>query len=167
MKIVLIGFMGSGKSHVAQVLGQKLRLPVLEMDDMVVQKSGKKSVAEIFLSEGEIKFRELEMEVCRMLRKVQNMIISCGGGVVMNQLNMDYLKENEGIIISLDISWEMILERCGKSDKRPLMKDRVKAKQLYDLRQPLYEYYADITIDRGEQSVEQTAQTILQKLATL
>jgi shikimate kinase len=61
----------------------------------------------------------------------------------------------------------MIRERCGKSDKRPLMKDRVKAKQLYDLRQPLYEYYADITIDRGEQSVEQTAQTILQKLATL
>lgn len=164
MKIILIGFMGSGKTKIAKTLAESLSLPVLEMDDVIVQKSGKSSVAEIFALEGEIRFRELEMKVCKYVGQQNNVIVSSGGGVVMNQLNMDYMKKNRSIVIYLNTPWEIILERCDDSTKRPLMRDKIKAKQLYRLRQPLYRFYADIMIDRKRQTINETVQQILLKL---
>jgi len=165
MKIILIGFMGAGKTKISKLLGEKLLLPVIETDDLVLQQIGRKSIADIFSIDGEIRFRELEMDICKGLRNQNNIIISCGGGVIMNRLNIDYMKEHGGIVIYLKTSWEVILERCGDSPKRPLLKDKIKAKQLYELRQPLYQCYADLTIDRQQQTVDETVQQILIKLS--
>ncbi len=98
MKIVLIGFMGSGKTTIARALSKKLGLRVVEMDDELVKISGYRNIPEIFAKKGETFFRELELEVSKNFSNEVDVIISTGGGVVMNKLTMDYLKANGGNI---------------------------------------------------------------------
>src|SRR5665213_218339 len=110
MKIVLIGFMGSGKTTAAPLLAEKLGLEVVEMDDMIVQKAGGKSIVDIFQAGGETAFRDLEMAVAGDLRDRNNVVISCGGGVVMSQATMDSLAQN-ATVVELSTAFETVLKR--------------------------------------------------------
>ncbi len=152
MKIVLIGFMGAGKTSVADVLSKKSGLEKIEMDDLVVKKSKRKNVSEIFSKDGETRFRELEIEISKGLRKKDQVVISTGGGVVMNKINIDYLREN-GLVIFLKTSYGTILKRIGHDDNRPLFRDKIKAKKLFSLRKKLYEEYCDYVVETDKLSV--------------
>ena len=154
MKIAVIGFMGSGKSIVANGVSQKLGIESFEMDQMILSKSARSSIEEIFLKDGELAFRNMEMEVSRELMEVRSGIISTGGGVVMNQLNMLYLKKG-GFVIYLRLDFEEVLNRVGECRDRPLLRDKKLAKKLYNLRCPLYEYYSDLRIEAGEMKTEE------------
>ena len=134
MKISLIGFMGSGKTSVAKVLARKLNLKNIEMDDLVLKKSKRQSIPEIFSKDGEAHFREIEIEVARDLRTEKDKIISTGGGVIMNKITIDYLKEN-GKIIFLKTSFKTILDRLINDVSRPLFKDKSKARKLFLFRE--------------------------------
>ncbi|MDD5039459.1 MAG: shikimate kinase, partial [Dehalococcoidales bacterium] len=117
--IALIGFMGTGKTAVGQLLAKKLKMKFIEMDWLIAQKAGK-SIPDIF-RDGEIAFREREIEVTKEIAGEKNSVIACGGGIVLNKINIDRLKEG-AIIVYLTASPRVILKRTSSEQgKRPLL----------------------------------------------
>ena len=90
--VALIGFMGVGKTAVGKALAKKLDWELIELDSLIEQKAGK-PIPEIFEQDGEIAFRELEIEVAKDVSQGENTIIACGGGIVLNQINIDRLRQ--------------------------------------------------------------------------
>ncbi len=163
MKIILIGFMGSGKTSVGKELSKKLRHSCIEMDEFILKASRRNNVNEIFDKDGEIKFRELEMATAKKLRVKDNVVVSCGGGIVMNKINIDHLKQN-GLVVFLNTSFETIKKRLDHDTTRPLFRDLAKTKKLYDFRQSLYHKYANIIIDTDNKTIKKVRDEIIIKL---
>lgn len=160
MNIILIGFMGSGKSSVGQLLAKTTNRKNLEMDEYIVRLSKRKSINEIFEKDGETTFRELEIKVSKKLQDTTNTIVSTGGGIVMNKICLDYLKKN-GKVIFLSTKFETIEKRLRSDTSRPLFQDKQKAKKLYALRNPLYREYANKTIVTDEKNVNDLVKEII------
>ncbi|NLO73070.1 MAG: 3-dehydroquinate synthase [candidate division WS1 bacterium] len=116
--LALVGFMGSGKSATGAWLADRLRLPLIETDELIEQAAGK-SIARIFAEDGETAFRELETAAVRQATQAQGAIISAGGGAVVRQENMQALQA-AGPVIWLQVSAATVLERTQGSD-RPLL----------------------------------------------
>lgn len=164
-KIVLIGFMGAGKSIIGKLLAESLQLPLIETDDEIIKRSGLNSVNEIFEKKGETYFRALEKEVLQNLSRQSNCIISCGGGAIVHSENIEALKENSTIIF-LSASFETIANRIKEEGTRPLFNDIEKARQLYIQRQPFYGKYADEVIETDNFSPEEIAESIVKMLTS-
>ena len=164
--IALIGFMGTGKTAVGQVLVKKLNRQFVEMDALIEKKAGK-TIPEIFSEDGEIAFRELEIEVAKEISRRENLVIACGGGVVLNKINTDRLRET-GSTVYLTASPEVILKRvAGEPNQRPLLEvdDPAKTiKELLEFRKPFYERAADRIIDTSELDISTVAEQIITKL---
>ena len=96
MKIILIGFMGSGKSSVAKKLGPLLKWPILEMDELVLQKTDTKNMPEVFAKGGELLLRETEIAIAKGFASTDDTVISTGAGVVLNKIVLDYFKTPNG-----------------------------------------------------------------------
>lgn len=160
MKIILIGFMGSGKSSVAKILAQLLKLPILEMDELVFQKTETKNMHEVFAKGGELLLRETEIAIAQEYSLIDNIIISTGAGIVLNKIILDYLKKTNGRIIFLNATFQTISQRLADDAARPLFKNIVEAEFLYNFRQPLYLKYMDQVIEVNKKSVEEIAQEI-------
>ena len=154
--ISLIGFMGTGKTRVYK----------RQTDDLIVKIAGK-SILEIFEQDGESKFRELEMEAVRKTSDEKNIIIDCGGGIVLNKVNIDRLRKNSNIIL-LTASPEVILGRVLEDgEERPLLNTQDKLeriKKLLSFREPLYKKSADFEVDTSNLSVDQVVDKILEFL---
>jgi len=163
--IILIGFMATGKTTVGEILSKKLNKRFIETDKIIEQKAGKE-IPKIFSEDGEIKFRELEMAVCKELSECRNVIISTGGGVVLNKLNIDYLKQN-GYIVLIESTAEDIYKRIlidGK-EKRPLLNkpdpfDEIK--KLLSYRKPFYNAAAEFRVTTYNKVPEQIADEIIE-----
>ncbi len=162
-KIILIGFMGAGKSMLAPLLAEALGLRHVDTDQEIMALSGRDSINEIFEQDGELKFRELELAVAQSLQHQRNIVVSTGGGVVMNKLAMDYLKQN-AVTIYLDTELETTLVRLGLDSSRPLLRDKQKTAELYALRTPLYAHYSDITISTDGKTKNQLLNETLNTL---
>ena len=164
--IALIGFMGTGKTTVGRILATKLGKEFIELDSLIEQKAGK-SIPEIFRQDGEIGFRELEIEMVKEISDKKNAVIACGGGIVLNKINIDRLRK-ECIIAYLTASQEVILKRTSlDKNERPLLKvtDQVsEVNELLKFRQPFYESAADITIDTSNLNTESVAEQITEEL---
>ena len=164
--IALIGFMGAGKTAVGRVLAEKLGKEFVELDALIEKKTGK-SISEIFEQDGEIAFRELEIGVTKEVSRRKNLVIACGGGIVLNKINIDRLK-NEAVVVYLKTSPGTILKRVSdNSNERPLLKSADKATRIEELlkfRQPFYERAADITINTSRLGVAKVAERIIEKL---
>jgi shikimate kinase len=159
--IVLIGFMGSGKSTLAKILNKDLGWEVVSTDDFIQQSEGKR-IADIFKEFGEKYFRELEHRVVMELSLRQKLIIDCGGGVVLNQDNIQALKRN-GTIFYLTCQAEEIYRRVQMQPKRPLLDvpdPLLKIKELLMIRQPYYEQ-ADVTLDTTDGDLHRVALELL------
>jgi len=163
--IALIGFMGTGKTVVGKALAEKLNKKFVEMDALIEQKAGK-PIPQIFQEEGEIAFRELEIKVAKEVSQGKNQVIACGGGVVLNKINIDRLKK-ESVLVYLTASPEAILERTsGDGDKRPLLKASDKTvviREMLSFRKPFYEQAADITIDTSQLDIDAVVEQIIIK----
>ena len=117
--VALIGFMATGKTTVGKVLAQWLNRAFIEMDLLIEQKA-EKSIPEIFQQYGEIAFRELEIGVTKEVAEKKNTVIACGGGLVLNKINIDRLREN-ACMVYLTASPNVILERVAiEEGQRPL-----------------------------------------------
>ena len=164
--IALIGFMGTGKTAVGSVLAAKWGKKFIELDAMIEQKAGK-SIPEIFQQDGEITFRELEIEVTRNVVNKKNVVIACGGGLVLNTINIDRLRK-ECIIVCLTASPGVILRRTsGDTDERPLLAVADRARQIKELlrsRKPFYKRAADIIINTSGLSINTVVKRIMDRI---
>jgi len=143
--IILIGFMGSGKSTVGRILSKKCDKYFLDTDTMIESSEGLR-VRQIFENSGESSFREMEKELALWLSKnVTNAVISTGGG--MPSVVESF--ENMGQCVYLKIGFDELLERlkAEEFDKRPLFQDIEFARKIFNSRIPIYEKHAGITID--------------------
>lgn len=137
--IVLTGFMGTGKSVVARELSRLTGYRLVDMDREIEAAEGR-SIDDIFASEGEAAFRELEAREVLRVSAERGQVISTGGGVVLRQDNMDALGA-DGAVVCLSASAEVIYERTRRSSHRPLLKDKdpvARIKAMVDEREPYY-----------------------------
>jgi shikimate kinase len=164
--IALIGFMGTGKSAVGKALAEKLGLKFVEMDLLIEEMAGK-PIPDIFQQNGEITFRELEIEVTKRVAKKTGQVIACGGGMVLNKINVDRLRETSRMVY-LKASPRKILERTSAdTNDRPLLDvpDPVqRIRELLDFRKPFYERSADITINTSRLNIDKVADVITNRL---
>ena len=164
--IALIGFMGTGKTAVGRSLAEKLGKEFFELDPLIEQKAGK-TIPEIFGQDGEITFRELEIAVTQEVAERKNVVIACGGGVVLNKINIDRLKK-EAVIVYLTASPRIILERTSNdAEERPLLKVAnpvLAIQQLLRFRKPFYERAADITINTSKLDIDSVVKQIITKI---
>ena len=162
--IVLIGFMGSGKSMIARQLGQRLKVEVVATDRLIEAKEGQ-AIDEIFKSKGETYFRNIERDIIKDVSLRRGIVIDCGGGVVCVKENLQNLKTN-GIVFYLQATPEVIYQRIKHESHRPLLKvsDPLgHIKELYQHRLPLYNQ-ADYVIDANDASIEGPVAEILKKI---
>ncbi len=160
--------MGTGKSTIGRLLAKELgnKYKFLEMDRLIVQNAGK-SIPQIFQEEGEIRFREYEIEISKKLSQLERIIVSCGGGIVLNRINIDYLKKNCYIVL-LEASFKEIYERILKEGikKRPMINNKNPKKlirELLELRKPFYKRAAEIIIKTSKKSKKEITQEIIKK----
>ena len=164
--IALIGYMGTGKTAVGQALARKLGMKFIELDRLIEEQAGKK-IAEIFRAQDETAFRELEIEATRQIAGEKNAVIACGGGIVLNKINIDRLRE-DAIMVYLTASPQTILKRvAGEKGQRPLLAVDHQLKTITDMlkfRKPYYERSADITVNTSRLSIDGAAEEIIRKL---
>lgn len=147
--IVLIGFMGTGKSCIGRLLASRLKRPFIDTDKKIEVECGI-SIPEIFETHGEVYFRNKEKSVIAKVSRYTNAVISTGGGVVLSPENFRRLRYN-GVVISLTASLDTILERTARRNNRPLLNqpDRKQAvEKLLNERASLYgagDYIVDTT----------------------
>ena len=162
--IILIGFMGSGKTTIGKALEEKTDMTFVDTDELIEAYEGCK-ISEIFVDKGEAYFRRLENETLKdLLTSTDNKVISTGGGIVTNQENIPLLKQL-GKVFYLRIKPETVVKRLEGDKTRPLLigeNKLVKVEQLMTDRKELYEMAADKTIDTDGLSVSEIVCGILE-----
>lgn len=153
MNIVLIGMPSSGKTSVGKSISEKLCKTFTDSDEEIVRSTGK-SVPDIFADDGESVFRGIEKDVVKTLSMKNSLIISTGGGVILNEENIEVLKGN-GRVYFLDRP----LEKLITTSDRPLSSNRSDLEKRYNERYGLYKRAADVIID-GSGTVEEVAKLI-------
>ncbi|MFW6152202.1 MAG: shikimate kinase [Verrucomicrobiota bacterium] len=152
--IVLVGFMGTGKTAVGKMLATDLDMTFVDMDEAIVKKNGK-SIPEIFAQDGEERFRQLERQLCVELSGESGMVIATGGGIVLNPLNIRDFSES-GLVICLKASPETILKRVETDTNRPLLAGN-KMKKIKKILSDRNELYSSIpeSIDTDQLSLRE------------
>ncbi|MDD5136500.1 MAG: shikimate kinase [Candidatus Omnitrophica bacterium] len=159
--IVLVGFMGTGKTTIAIKLANALNMDYVSTDDLI-EKREKRTINEIFTKEGEDCFRDVESDVIREVSSRENLVIDAGGGAVIREENLTNLRSN-GIVICLTADEDTIMERTKKYKHRPLLNvedPKQKIRTLLAKRAPLYAR-ADHCIDTGKLTVRQVVDEII------
>jgi len=160
--IVLIGFMGSGKTSIGRNVAQRLGFQFIDTDAVIVERAGMQ-VAEIFEQHGEAWFREQETATLRSLSILNRAVISTGGGIVLREENHGLLREL-GLVVWLTASEEVIFERVARNTKRPLLQTpdpRATVHELLEKRHALYEAVAQFTLDTTTLAHESTASALV------
>lgn len=155
--------MGAGKTAVGKVLSKKIKLPLVEMDKIILKESRRQTIKEIFEKDGEKHFRSLETKICQSLKSQDNLIISTGGGVISNSANIKNLKKY-GQTFYLKTSFSTIDKRLKNDMTRPLFKDKKAVKKLFNMRRKLYEEYADKVIITDNKTVNKVANFLIKSL---
>ena len=163
MIFYLIGMMGSGKSSVGKLLANKLQFSIIDIDKEI-EKNEKLSIKEIFEEKGENYFREIESKY--LLRKRNSAVVSCGGGIILNKKNREFLRTN-GYTIYLKSSIPTLEKRLLNKNSRPLLNnDNLKETliNIYSKRKTLYTSAANTTIITDRRSVKEVCELIIKKL---
>ncbi len=163
--IMLIGFMGVGKSSISNCLRKKTGMKEIDMD-AVISKEAEMPITEIFEKFGEEHFRELETSLLERLQEKTGCIISCGGGTVLRKHNVELMKK-QGRIVLLTAEPETIYERVKNNNSRPVLNGNMNVEYIRDLmakRQEAYDSAADIRISTDGKSLDQIANEIVSAL---
>lgn len=160
--IVLVGFMGTGKTSAGRIAARWLNYQFVDTDELIEKATGL-TVSQIFQKYGEIRFRSEESLVVRKLASQENMVIATGGGLVINPENVRLLKENS-VFILLTANSAVILERVSRRNTRPLLaksKTIETIEKLYAGRREYYEACSDYTVDTSNLSLDEAAGKII------
>ena len=163
--IVLIGFMGAGKSSVGRTLAGITGLPRFDTDEMVAARFGA-TISEIFEQHGEAAFRDAETEALRELSAKAQAVIVTGGGIVTRPENIDLLRAL-GNVVFLAANEETLFRRISRRATRPLLQTenpRATVTALLEKRMPLYRSAADVEIDTSTLTHDEVAKLILEKI---
>lgn len=163
--IMLIGFMGSGKTTVSHELSRRMQIPEVDMDAYIVRHEGK-SISDIFAESGEDVFREIETACLKEIQKATGRIVSCGGGAVLRDENVECMKRN-GVIVLLTAEPETIYKRVRYSTDRPILNGHMNVgyiKELMEKRKPRYMEVADIVIETDRKDISAVAGEIILKI---
>ena len=161
--IVLIGFMGAGKSICGRVLARRSGRGFVETDDMIVARDGR-SIPEIFRQDGEERFRQLEGEVLEELALKGGNVIATGGGLPCREGRMELLK-SLGTVVWLDGDFRELHTRASRGGDRPMLQGRslAEVEALYRQRTAFYRQ-AHLTIDTTGLSVDEVVSRVLRAL---
>lgn len=163
--IVLIGFMGSGKTKTGRLLAEELGYRFVDVDKKITAEM-KMSVTDIFSRFGEVFFRALETKAIKELLQLEECaVISVGGGLPVQKQNHKYLKQL-GAVIYLKGSVETLKKRLEGDRTRPLLEGadlEGKIRKMLAAREPVYEKLADVTVITGQQPMQQLVQEIVKK----
>ena len=146
--IVLIGFMGAGKSSVGRRLQERTGFPRFDTDEMIAAKFGL-PIAQIFEIHGEDAFRDAESEMLRTFDPNRNAIIVTGGGIVLRSNNRELIRQL-GNVVYLHADEDTLFARISRRTSRPLLRTDNPRTTMSDLlreRLPLYEQIADLAVD--------------------
>ena len=163
--IVLIGFMGAGKSTISDYLSTMFDMDIVEMDQVIAERE-EMSIPEIFATYGEEYFRDLETNLLIEMQSHKNAVISCGGGAALRERNVAEMKKN-GRVVLLTATPETIFERVKDSNDRPVLNGRKNVKgisELMEQRREKYEAAADIVINTDDKTVLQICEELVQHL---
>lgn len=162
--IILIGFMGCGKTSVGKRLAHALGCEFLDTDELIEQEQ-QRSISAIFEMDGEAVFREMETECLKSLltRKDDGFVLSVGGGLPIREVNRELLKEL-GNVVLLQVSPEVVYKRLRNDKTRPLLQDKNPLGRILDLMSVRKSYYEDAAmhiVDVNERDFEEIVDDIL------
>lgn len=160
--IVFVGFMGTGKTTIATQVARALKMRYVSVDDLI-EKREKRTINEIFKTDGEDYFRDVESVIVRELSGQDGLVIDTGGGVVIREENMANLKSG-GTVISLTADEETVMARTKKYKHRPLLNvedPKARIRSLLAKRAPLYAT-ADHVIDTGKLTARQVVAQVVE-----
>jgi shikimate kinase len=163
-KIIITGFMGTGKSFVGKMLAEKLGYVFKDMDEIIVKENGM-TISEIFDKFGEAFFRSLEMEVLERELIGERMVISTGGGAVIAAENRKIMRR-EGLVVNITATPEAIFERLMYDNNRPLLMgvDRISLIKKILAERDAYYADADIQIDTTGKNVDDVVREIIDEI---
>lgn len=164
LNIVFIGFMGTGKTTISSYIAKLLNKKLIETDKYIINKTNM-DISSIFDKFGEKYFRYLESEAIFEISKNKGIIISCGGGSVIREENISFLKKN-GIIIRLIATPNTILNRVKNSNERPILNGHMNTEFISSLmkdRETFYSKAADINIYTDNKTVEEISKECIEK----
>ena len=166
--IVLIGFMGSGKSSVGRILSRKTGWPRFDTDEIISERFGR-PIAEIFADVGEEKFRDAETEALNGLAAGAPAVIVTGGGIVLRPGNVELLRRL-GPVAHLEADEETLFRRVSRGVIRPLLQTENPRQTLAELlrsRLPIYRQAADFQVDTSPLSQEEVAEAVIKNMESL
>ena len=166
--LVLIGFMGAGKTTMSDYFSTMFAMDSVEMDQVIARREGM-TIPDIFEVHGEEYFRNCETDLLIEMQSRKNTVISCGGGVPMRDRNVAEMKKN-GRVILLTATPETILERVKDDHSRPLLENNKNIpfiQSLMDKRRDKYEAAADIIVPTDGRSIQDIGEEIISRLREL
>ena len=163
--IVLVGFMGCGKSTVGREIGLQLNYSLVDTD-VLIEESVKKPISAIFEDHGEDHFRGLETDLLGQIHSTNctHQIISTGGGLPVREENREWLKKL-GYVVWLRASVDTVLKRTAKTNHRPLLRGanaRQKVEEMLAVRNPIYDEVADLAINTDDLEISETVHGIIE-----
>ncbi|UWZ81666.1 shikimate kinase [Occallatibacter riparius] len=161
-RIVLTGFMGSGKSTVGPLVAARLGWRFLDVDDVIVAEAGM-AISDIFARHGELAFREIERNTIARLAGEDGLVLALGGGAIEDADTRELLLHAPGtILVHLEVALETMLARCSGTDgARPVLADRANLAARYERRLPLYRA-AHVSIAADRLTPEQVTDAVVQ-----
>ena len=160
-KIYLVGFMGAGKTTVAQALARRLGWQAEDVDALIEAREHR-SVADIFAREGEPFFRALEKQVIFSLLPARHVVVATGGGTFVDAENRAAINA-DGTSVWLDLPFDEVLTRLPPDGRRPLAADLAQLTRLYEVRRLAYEQ-AHIKMDASHLRTEELIEQLVDKL---
>tara|TARA_Y100000310_G_scaffold345709_1_gene468608 strand:+ start:11923 stop:12444 length:522 start_codon:yes stop_codon:yes gene_type:complete len=160
--VALIGFRGTGKTQIGKRLAKRLNMKFFDTDKEIVRETGR-TIPEIFEQSGESGFREIEKEVVKRVSSMDNVCISCGGGIVLFEENIKNLK-NDATIILLESDAKTIYKRIKRDRNRPALTEKEgieEIKHLLSEREDLYQGAADYKINTSYDPLDVCVQKII------
>jgi shikimate kinase len=163
-RIVLTGFMGSGKTTVGPLVAARLGWKFVDVDDVIEAQAGQ-SIPEIFRNEGEAAFRTRERETIARLAREDGLVLALGGGAIEDAETWALLTNTmDGLLVHLEVELATTLARCrGTEHLRPILADEANLASRYQRRLPLYRS-AHVTICVDELTPQQVAEQIVEKV---
>jgi shikimate kinase len=163
MIVVLVGFMGAGKTTVGHILAERLGLPFVDSDVLIEQRLGR-SIKDIFATEGESFFRELEHQTVTGLVRGQDVVLALGGGALGDGRTRAVLRNAR--VVHLRVGYGEAIERVGGDEFRPMLR-RGDLESVYQTRLPMYEDTSAFKVNTDGRRPDEVAMEVLEHLTAL